>query len=203
MDLQASQQHGGSGVTRDAQRQQGDHGAADSGVVGGLRGHHAVHDAGAVQFPVLGCILGDGVGDHTGHAAADAGQNTNTHANQGGNDGVLGLGQTFLQAEAGTFDLVVSLHSEILALPDALREGHDLGNGKQADQQHHQGKTVVQLIEAKGEAGLGVDRGQTHGGQQGAQHCADEALGHIMAGQGNDHGQREDGQRTILIGLEL
>ncbi len=41
--------------------------------------------------------------------------------------------------------------------------------------------------------------GKAHGGQQSAQHGADEALGHVMTGEGNDHGQRENGQRAIFI----
>ena len=90
-----------------------------------------------------------------------------------------------------------------MLLADRLGVRHDLRNGEESNQQHHQSKAVVQLIEPEGETGLRVNGGQAHGGQQSAQHGADQSLGHVVARQGDDHGQGEDRQGAVLVCLEF
>ena len=193
MEHEGTQQQSGDAVTGDAQRQQGDHGGADHGVVGGFCRSNAFQAALAELLGVLGGTADLVVAQELGHAAADTGHGAQNAGDGGGTEAGgqdadrLFLGQALLIDLAGVVQLAAG-HLEVPQLLDHLGQSNEGDHGGQHID------AVFQGSGAKGEAGDAGDGIHAHAGHQQADHAGDEALGQAAAGDAGDEADAHDAQ---------
>ena len=202
VDGQAAQEDGGGHVARDAHGDQGDQGAADHGVVGGLGGDDAVDDAGSELFGVLGGTLSGGVGQQAGGGAADAGQDADTQADEGGLDNQTPVGQVLLGGDAVALQVVSILGLTVDNVMAVKARADDICDGVQADEDDHGIEAAVQVGLAEGEADGAVHGGDTHQGQGNAEQAGQNAVDQGVAGQAGDDSQSKDRDGEVFSGGE-
>ena len=204
MDHKGPQQHGRHTVAGDAQGQQGDEGAADDCVVGGLGGHHAVHDPSAVLLRVLGGLFGGHPGENTGGGAPDAGQDTDAGTDEGGAQCVPLLPHELLPGESEALDFKALLDlSGLSHLFDLFSVGQHLRNGKDADQGRQDVKAGGQFVDTEGESLGSINGRHTHQGNDQAQAAGEQSLNHAGARQGGDHREGKEAHAEVLDGGKL
>ena len=197
---QSAHEHGGHGLTGDAQRQHGDQGAAGHGVVGRLRTCHALDGTFSELLFVMGELPGGIIAQEAGDGCARAGKNTDQVADDPGTEDGGGDPLDLLAAQG---DLVAELGCLCPLLDLLLRQDQHLRHGEQTDQGAGGVDALVQRSLSEHEPLSALYGVHADGGQQQAQRAGDQTLQQRLGRHARNDGQAEDRKPEIFRRAEF
>ena len=147
---------------------------------------------------MLGHILGGVVGEPGSLGSAGTGNDTNTGADDGGQEHGTDHPLPLLLGDLAVVLLAQLTGLQIQLIPLQLGLGDDLNQSEQTDQHNSGIQAQIQSGNAEGEAVIAGHGVSADAGDQQTQAGSDDALGQALAGNTGDDGHTEQADHEIL-----
>ncbi|MPM02689.1 hypothetical protein SDC9_48944 [bioreactor metagenome] len=191
MKPDGGQEHGRRGAAGNGEGEQGDHGAADDGVVGHLGADEAFIAAGAEEMSLLGAPFAHVVGKPASDVLSGSGDGADDDADDSRADRRRDEGNEFFHGWDDLADFSFDLVGHFL-----LEDGEELGDPEDADERRNERKAALKLQKAEGEPRVGEDLLHAHHGGCEAEEAHDPPLeGVLSCGEGTADHDAEEGQQ--------
>ena len=161
----------------DGEGEQGDHGAADDGVVCHLRADEAFIAAGAEEMPLPGAPFAHVIGEPAADVLPGSGDCADDHADDSRTDRRGDEGDELLHGGDDLSDFPFNFVGHFL-----LEHGEELRDTEDADERGNEGDASLELEEVEGEPGIGEDLLHAHHGGGKAEEADDPPLEGVFSG---------------------